>query len=341
MNTFILDDHDRVTIARRPITVTASVTGGHDGDVRLAALSGGSPARDAYTPRAGVLVVPRVDGRTLVRVEPGHDRELFPEGAIVSVTLSTDRSRESDGDVVIVRDVEMSGPSRELVAIDVVDDQRLAVAALGHTSDPLIGALPSRARAAARARLGDDRTAEAVNLLVAIDMSASVAPAIADGSLRAAIDIVAGLSHVVDPDRPVDVVLLADRSIRLPQAPSAELAARTLVAIAEHGLGCGFRSSPADLHIAPETVTYVVTDGVPADVTALRTAQRPQDVRHLVLIGGAGPAAVDPVLRATWFPPPPQGVDASAHLLAMPGELSKLVASMLRPFETVQREGVR
>lgn len=159
MATYILDNHDRVAVARRPVTVT--VAGGREGGVRLTAHRGDAvDDGGAILPRPGVMVLPRVGGRTVIRVEPGHGHHVFAEGTLLNLTLRTDRTRDAEEDVVIVRNVEVSGLAlRDLVAIDVEDDRRLSVSALNAVVDTPIGKLPAAARAAARTRLGVDRTA--------------------------------------------------------------------------------------------------------------------------------------------------------------------------------------
>lgn len=332
--TYILDDNDRVTIHRRPLTVTVS---GRDaagaplaeGTVLLAARLGDAPAPSALTPRPSMLKLPRLHGPTAVRVVPGQGRRVFPEGTILDLTLQTDRGRSGDEDVVVVQDVEVSGlVSRDLLVVAEHDGARLSVTALKVVADKPLGRLSQQARAAARHRLGVERTAEPHDLLVGVDLSSSMAPRIADGSVTAVVDVIVGLSQVIGSGRRLDVALLGDRAVPVPDAPPAELAAATARAIAENGTGCGFRAVPPGRPLGRETLAFVVTDAVPADVAALRATRRQGENRTLVILsdGRASRAADDvptTVLR------PPHDVDATEHLLGAPHLLGELVDGMI------------
>jgi hypothetical protein len=192
-----------------------------------------------------------------------------------------------------------------------------------------VAAISATDEAPVALRLGVERIAEAVDLTVAVDLSASMAPVIGDGSVAAVVDGVVGLGQVVGFGRSLDVRLLGERPVDVePVAPTA-LAAATMKAIGRAGLGCGFRSVPTTARESPGSVTYVVTDGVPADVAALRAAKRRGEHRHLVVVTSARlpPGAAD--LGATVVAPPPHGTDATAHLVRAPQELADLVASLL------------
>jgi hypothetical protein len=333
---YILDDDDRALIGRR--LVTAAVTGRDtagallpEGAVLLAARLGDAPAPAAVATRPGVLVLRRVDDddEVVLQVRPGAGIH-FPEGTVLHLDLRTTRTADADEEVVVLRDVDVSGlGARDLVAVAAHDADRLRVTARGTVPNPRLGPLAGLARAAARHRLGVERTAEAVDLTVAVDLSASMAPVIGDGSVAAVVDVVVGLAQVVGFGRSLGVRLLGERPVDVePVAPTA-LAAVTTTAISRAGLGCGFRSVPDGVLDSPGSVTYVVTDGVPADVAALRAAHRRGERRHLVIVTPARlpPAAAD--LGATVVAPPPPGTDAAAHLVRAPRELADLVASLL------------
>jgi hypothetical protein len=151
---YILDDNDRVTIGRRPVTVTVTGRDGAgvplpEGAVQLEAWSGEVAARPVLHPRPSTLVLPRVDQPVVLRVVPGYGDRQFRAGVILDVTLRTERIRTADEDVVVVRDVEVSGFFRELLRVEVLDAGRLSVTAIDKVTDPQIPPLAQAARAAA------------------------------------------------------------------------------------------------------------------------------------------------------------------------------------------------
>lgn len=332
MSTYILNNHDRISIARRPVTVSVS-GGGPPGQVLLGT-SGAASDQEVRHPRPDVMILPNVTQPVtrpmVVRVLPGQGCTVFPDGTVVSVTLRTDRTRDADEDVVVVQSIDVSGLfHRDLVEVG-VDGARLSVAALNAVVDSPLPPLPAAARAASRAHLGADRLTDAVDVVIAVDTSASMAPLLADGTVEAAVDVLAGLSDVVGWGRSLTVHLLGERAERLPDVPAADLAAATVAAVGRFGLGCGCRtSSPESAGSAP-SVTFVVTDAVPADVEALRAGQGPDTVRHLLLLGQAvtrQPRRGD--MPVTVIPAPPSGVQAGDHLMSAPGLLAGVMASLL------------
>jgi hypothetical protein len=339
--TYILDDNDRVTIRRRPLTVTVS---GRDaagaplpeGTVLLAARLGDAPAPSAVTPRPSMLKLPRLHGPTAVRVLPGQGRRVFPEGTILDLTLQADAGRSGDDGTVVVQDVEVSGlVSRDLLVVDEHDASRLSVTALKVVADKPLGRLSQQARAAARHRLGVERTAQSHDLLVGVDLSSSMAPRIADGSVTAVVDVVVGLSQVIGSGRRLDVALLGDRTVPVPDAPPAELAAATARAIAANGMGCGFRAVPPGRPLDRETVAFVVTDAVPADVAALRATRRNGENRSLVVLSEGRPSRNSDVPTTVLVPP--RAGDATEHLLNAPQLLGDLVDGMIAASGVVGR----
>ena len=334
--TYILDDDDRATVGRRPVTVTVTGRDGAgrpmpEGSVLLAARAGDVPAQGALRPRPSMMVLPRIEERTVVRVLPGQGRDVFDEGTILNLTLRTDRTRDADEDVVVIRDVEVSGLGfRDLLSVEVADHARLTVTALNAVADKPLGRLSAAARAAARHRLGVERTDEPTDLLVAVDMSASMAPAFADGTVAAVVDIVVGLAQVTGFGRDLQVWLLGEQAVRVP-APDepTELATATMSAIAATGLGCGFRSAPAGIPDGREQVVFVVTDAVPPDAGELRAARLRGQDRRLVVVDRGLPSRAAADLPTTVLEPPPAGVDAAKHLLDTPELLTATVAAML------------
>lgn len=326
--TVVLDGDRRTTIDRRPVTV--AVTGLPPGGFRLVVLDGSREAFGVIRPRPGVVVLPRVEQALTIRLLPDRSGE-FAAGAALAVRVTTEPTPDSAGDDVLVQSVDVSGlPMRDVLVIDVLDPWRLSVTANQVVRDEPLGPLASAARAAARTHLRDGAP-DPVHVLIAVDTSASMAAALGWGSVEAVVDVLAGISQVIGHDSEPTVCLLSESTIRLPAAPVRGLAAATRSTMYQTGPGCGFRSAPPDLPVRPPSVTYVVTDAVPADVAALRAAGGHTDVRHLVLLADGGePAPPDadglPITRVR---PPARGTDTSARLLADQPELAALVGSLL------------
>jgi hypothetical protein len=334
---YILAGDDRAVIARRPVKIEVSGKDGAgttlpEGAVLMAARRGEGPAPGALSPRPSQMILPRIDDgpAVVVRVLPGRGVGLFAEGTTVNLTIRTDRGRDGEGDVVVVRDVPVSGLAVcDLVALEIHDATRLQVFALAIPRNTPLGPLAAAARDATRHRLGDDDTMRARSLLVAVDMSVSMSAAFRDGTVAATVDVVAGMSDVIGVGQELRVCLLAEHPVLLPPAEPADLAAATLDAAGTTGMGCGFRSVPAGLPTVAGGLTFVVTDGVPADAAMLRTARRRGEDIRLVVADRRRPSPRAADLPVTLLGPPPGGVDAAAHLLRTPGLLSGTVGSML------------
>lgn len=343
--TYILRDRDQVSLAPRAVTVTVSASGASSSDIVLTPVADVLDPR-TRSPRGGQLILPTIIGRTTVQVTGAVEGARFGTGTGVTITLRLDQTAGSDEEHVVIRNADLGGRVvREVVELEVAEDGRLTITALEVVTDPALDPLAEAARAAARAHLRCDRTPGAVSLRVAVDMSASMDVAVRDGSLAAAVDVVAGLSHVVGADkragtyRKLEVCLVTDRPVPLPGVPAKDLAKATLEQVGRTGRGCGF-SSTATGPPAGGSVTYIITDAVPPDIAALRAAHRPDDVRHLVLVdpalgsgfgstGGSPPGSDVPM---SVFPAVPPGTPAGEYLLRHPDVLATLVASLVAGF---------
>jgi hypothetical protein len=142
------------------------------------------------------------------------------------------------------------------------------------------------------------------------------------------LDVLVGLTDVLAWERDLVSYLLTDDAVRLPAAAPAEVTTRTVEALGEAGLGCGFRCAPPELTPRRRAVTYVVTDAVPADAERLAAARGPDDMRHLVLVGASGIPALGG-LPCTTLPTPPQGVDPARYLEQNHMALGAVVESLL------------
>lgn len=341
MPTYILDEAREVRLPRGAVTVQLQATGVPAGQVHLQAIRDGQEVPAALRPAPGLLVLPDVPDGTVLRVVPVAPQRTFAPSAAVSLSLSTARSSDPDPSRAVVTLVDIAGLSeRDLVALG-RDAEGLTVTRLGGVSDHGDGAalsdLAQRARVAARELLGVDRVpaASAVALTIAVDQSASMRPAVQDGSVRAVADVVVGLSRVVSPGRPVRARLLTSPPAGPDDVEPARLAETLAARAAETPVRLGFRSADPALGTPaaePGTVTYVVTDAVPADLDDEPGADG-ADRRHLVLLTAASAweaRDVTPRLPVTVVPVPGSAGGAPPEWsFSGPGELHDLVRSLL------------
>jgi hypothetical protein len=120
----------------------------------------------------------------------------------------------------------------------------------------------------------------AVDLVVGVDCSPSVRSYIVDGQLEAVLETFAGVASVVDPNGEVEAVLCGRRATNLAPEAIDTFAASTIAAIGDRPLVTGLRSIGLDT-ARPATLTYLVTDAIPAD---LRHSAQPI---HVVLLSNA------------------------------------------------------
>src|SRR5690606_11356144 len=117
--------------------------------------------------------------------------------------------------------------------------------------------------------LGAERVdnTSAVNIVVAVDGSASLLPSTRDGSVLALTEVLAGMSRVVSPGRQVCAAIVGDEVSWIP-GDASTLPRALDDALASRSLTTSFRASSADLaarYPHENTVTYIVTDAFPAD----------------------------------------------------------------------------
>lgn len=339
---YILEGDDQAVIGRRAVKVDVAALdpSGYrlpEGAVLLMAVCDGAPVRTEQS-RPSRMTLPNIAERTVVRVQPGQGRDLFAEGTTLDLTIRTDRTREADEDLVVVRDAPVSGLAhRDLVAITAYDDWRLQVTALALVEDVPLRPLASAARAAARQRLGSERTAVTFDVDIAIDTSTSMARMIGDGRVGAAVEILVGLAQVIGADHDLRVRLLTPEPVTVEAVRPIEVVEATLAKIRRTGLGCGFRSTPPDPARGGDRITFVVTDALPPDLTALRGARRHGDDRRIVVLDGQPVPTSAADLPATVIGPPPHGTPPEAHLLQHLNILSALVGSLMGPMQALAR----
>lgn len=302
-----------VVVEAAPMTVTVTVTGG--AGAVAGAWRAGRPDPDALCHTPTLLLLPHVADTSLVRVVPAGTRS-FPDGATLTVVLRTERP--GGGDDITRGPLPVGGLGiRDVVEIT-AEGGTLRVSACESAAEEALGPLATEVRARVRQTLGVDRLdpVRRIGIGLVVDVSASMTAALRDGSVRAVVDVIAGLATVVGRDVHVPACLLTDPPVWLPAGvPPGDLAAAVVAGIDRCGLGVGFRL-PVD--VLDADVVLVVTDAVPpAPVT--------DPGCRLVLTGAPATPGGRPVALA----PPPPGVGATEHLLGPSRALSELVAALV------------
>jgi len=323
MPTYMLHQDDRVRIRSRTLHLSARQARTNR-PVRLCTEVDGLPDRP-YHESPELTVLPAPARSMLVQVLPDPDAGVFPDATTVTLRLWTEVSPGSreEADEVVVNAVDVSGlVSRELVLLT-PDGPWLTVSAVNVVADDPVDGFAARVRSGARAVLGRDELAapDRVDLLVGVDVSASMRPAVSDGSVAALVDAVVGLSYVVGQPGRVRAGLLGRRPSWLPELPGRELSAAVVAEIARAGLECGFRTSAVPPAVTVGTdrpaMMFLVTDAVPPDAGVLaEAAARDGTTRHVLVSGWPGASGVSPTgVRCTVLEPPPPAAFASQHLL--------------------------
>ncbi|MFW6598194.1 hypothetical protein ACQBAU_15920 [Propionibacteriaceae bacterium Y2011] len=290
MPTYVLEGGKSITLPARPVTIRLQASNAR---ARLSAIGLDGPVR-SITPAAGLLVVPQVDQTITVQALPdGADR--FGPGSLLNLTVGYESRQDLDPDRGVLNGLDVSGlMRRDIVTLDPEGD-RIRVSVLGPAAAE--APLPpgaAMARDAAREILGTDQLTGryAVDAVVAVDVSASMRPLLTDGTVAQVVDILAGVHRVIG--RPADeslrACLVAGRARWLPTTPPERLTAAVTEAVADLPLTTGFRASEAlqrpgptgkaGESEGPRTVTWLITDGAPAEAATL--AGTPG--AHLVLV---------------------------------------------------------
>lgn len=339
MPTYILDEGAAVRLPRGALTIALQASGPAN-QVRIQAIRDGQevPADAVIRPRPGLLVIPQVSSRTVIRVVPTAPLRVFGP-VTVSLTIAVDRRSEPDPERAVVSAVDVAGlGQRDLVALE-SDDQGTIVSGMGgdDTSDAISG-LADAARVAAREILGVDRVPAVVatNVVVALDQSASMRGSLADGSVAAVLDVIAGVTRVLCNGRRVAACLMTSPVTWLGDVDAGALATTVVNRSTGESSVVGFSAAEPSLRgFAPDenTVTYVVTDGVPADVEALAQEDAIDgEARHLVLLQPRTAWDVrdaTPEVPTTVVEPGTRDRSLADTLLAEPMVLRDVVRSLL------------
>lgn len=257
---------------------SSSVRSASVGHRLVAMVAEGAPPAVALE-RQDKLVLPRLSGETTVRLLPDAGSKLFPSQSVLTVLVGPDGADPDADHVQISADV--SGlPVADLFVLR-PGTGSITVTALGRRKDTTLPPHAELARDVTRELLGVAfvPAAEAVDLVVGVDCTAPMRASVESGELEAVLEILAGVASVLDPDGDVDAVLCAREAKLLRPESIGEFARTTMAEVSQRPLVTGLRSQALDSS-RPDTLTYLVTDAIQAD---LAERERPL---QLVLLGG-------------------------------------------------------
>ncbi|MFP5347640.1 MAG: hypothetical protein ACLGIA_11525 [Actinomycetes bacterium] len=333
MPVYILEGSASALLGHGTVTVSLAAPGIVD-TPRLDVVGEGADTTRAIAPRPGLLVLPSLREHVLLRVSPpsrerAHGVHVFPDGTVVTISLSTGRDGDPAADRAVLNHVDVSGlPYKDLVSVTPTRDG-VVVAALEAVAEDPLPPLASAARMVARSILGVERVPEdsAVEVLVAVDTSASIQPCRADGSLESALEVLTGVSQVMSRERSVRLALFGSRPTLFPVVPPAEVPASLLDSLQPAPTSYGLQGQLPELPGAGRCITYLLTNG-PVSATPSGSATR--KVHPVVLAPrSAWPLLARPDAAASFVPVPDRGEEARG-LVAEPHTLHPLVGSLLR-----------
>jgi hypothetical protein len=275
-------------IARGPIQI--EVHASNAASYELGASGDTGPVK-TIAPRQEILVIPSVEGRVEVTLSVKGGAKAFAQGTLLNVTVSLAGPLSVDPERVLLSGIDVSGlKGLELVSLEAEAGAIRVSSRASETSETSLTGLAKAAEVATRELLGCDRVdvTSAINIVIAIDGSASMLGAIRDGSALAVAEVLLGVARVVSPGLAVHGAIVTD-TVTWVEAPEGQGLPGTLSdALGQSALGTTFLSSSADLSARfpdQNTVTYLVTDAVPADVQGLEQADEVEgEARHLVVI---------------------------------------------------------
>ena len=284
----LLKGGEQVYLQTRPLIIRQQLSGGSSAFRLVATVPRGEPI---VVQRQGMLVLPRISQATTVRLLPEPGRDRFPPQSVLTVVIGPDGGNP-DADYAQLS-LDVSGlPTEDLVLLEPQGTTiKVTSLSIPHTSK-----LPPQAELArdlAREILGVAFVAQhAVDVVVGVDCSPSMRSFVADGTVEAALNTLAGVASVLDPNGEVEAVLCGRVATRLESEPLDTFAAKTVGEVARQPLRTGCRS--AALRTSGEkTLTYLITDAVPADLL-----RRDDEPPHLAILARTGTGDVDPTPAA-------------------------------------------
>lgn len=331
MVTYVLDGKSRAHLPRRPLTVSMAIAG-EPRSAALAARRDGAVAAEAIIHSPVLLILPRVQAETLIVAVPGQGRSTFPAGTTIHVSIAVDSAQETDPDRAQLTARDVSGLSYLELATVAPDGDRIAVTTRLDDPEVALEPLAARARAAARTVLGVDQVPDEcqTGIDVRIDTSLSMLSVVRDGSVRAVMDIVAGISSVISADEVPSVSLSGKGDVNVPVSALTELATQTHEALTSAKFGVGFGSlAGAGLPAATgeRRMAVSITDSAP--VTG---GQGGAPTEVAVVVSPSRAALSRPDFVGAVVPPALGDQDTEQYLLAHPEIIDDVVTAVLRPF---------
>lgn len=322
MPTYVLEGGGRAKLPAKPLTLRVQAPEG--APPKLAAFIGGQPDHRAITPMPGMLVLPRVEQETVVRVLPSSG-ETFGSASVLALSAAIEIHGDADPERAVMSSIDVSGLSgRDLVTVRAAGSE-IEVEAMGLLADAPLPELAGRARDAARELLGVERVSgdQSVGMDLVVDASASMRLHVLDGSAAAVMEVIVGVSRVISGDREPKVTLSSARARQLPSIAPEALPQAVHDALVETRMTTGFRSSVDNPDA--DSITCVVADAIPADLPTERT--------HLVaLLPDSTAQVLAPRLprSSTVVPVSEWGAESAYGLLSGdPQLLRRVVASLL------------
>lgn len=333
MPTYLLDGSSSARIPAGPLKIEVHLS--HGAPFVLRALSDGQPI-PAIAPRPDILVIPKLEGRAIVSVATSDGLRPFAPGTVLNVTVVIDGPPNPDPERIVLAAVDVSGlTGQELLLLELADGFVTASSFVSTEVQETLSGLAKAAQVATREILGAERVdaTSAVNMIVAVDGSASMLPSLRDGSALALVEVLAGVSRVVSPGREFGGAIVGS-DVTWVTGDASALARNVAEALESRNLTTSFRSSaPALAGRFPErTVAYVLTDALPADIVQLRAVDEVEgETRHLVVVTDATALALqgDPGIPVTRVDPSSSAGDLSTRL-ADPRVLRTVVLSLLQ-----------
>jgi hypothetical protein len=293
-----------VAIPNQALALTIS------GSVRDAALHIRAAAdQPVVRPSARLTVLPIVTGPLTVSVEPVGDGSFGPN-TVIHLSIGPEAPGDVDPVQVVFDPIDVTGDSGVELATLTPAGARIEVAVSAVADRPL-SRLGTAARVAARGVIGRRSEPSTGAVVIAVDTSASMRTAFADGSVPAAVDIVAGIADAAGVTD-VSAVLVGEHCIPVLSESAATLADAVRSAQPRWCAGARWSAVTND-----DARTVVCTD---FPTMAVRQ-------RFPVLA-----IATDPRLLtdcAVLHPPRP-GADPATEVLAAPAVLEQIAVSLLR-----------
>lgn len=262
-------------------------------------------------------VLPRMTGAVTVAVRPvGTPR--FGHGTVIHLAIAHDNPGDVDPVQVLFDPVDVSGESQVVFAALRPQGSQIEVGVSAVVDTPL-SPLGSAARSSARQVIGRGPAQSDGSVVVALDVSASMRPWFADGSVAAATDIVVGVAAAVG-FRHVSAVLVGAEvapvvldTPRAPGSPADSAALAEAVRQAQPRWSAGARWS----RLVPGHRIIVCADFPIAAVRQLFPVIILSNDRRFEAMGAR-------------LPSPRPGEDASAELLSHPPVLDRVTAALVR-----------